>query len=184
MMRASRSRGASSGDVLRAERDAAPAAVPRKHGLGRPGVTVRLHYGSLPSMAGRGLDEGGRQSAGEVILIVLAPEARSPGQKSPRMERRKAERGSHLRLSQAGGEPRDNPMLRQAALHLPSFISRRARAAQTTGMPARGCLTKKRSKREPDAVRHSQFVITGLDPVIHLKNTAPKKDGLPGQARQ
>lgn len=44
-------------------------------------------------MAGRGLDEGGRKSAGGVIPIVLAPEARSPGQKSPRMERRKASAG-------------------------------------------------------------------------------------------
>ena len=86
---------------MKAERDAAPAAVPRKHGLGRPGVAVRAHYGALPSRAGRGLDEGGRKSAGSggVIPIVLAPEARSPGQKSPRMERRKATRVS-LRPSQ------------------------------------------------------------------------------------
>jgi hypothetical protein len=33
--------------------DAAPAAVPRKHGPGGPWVTVRAHYGALPSMAGR-----------------------------------------------------------------------------------------------------------------------------------
>ena len=35
--------------------DAAPADVPRKHGLGRPWVSVRAHYGgSAPSVAGRG----------------------------------------------------------------------------------------------------------------------------------
>src|ERR1043166_3496055 len=28
--------------------DAAPADVPRKHGLGRPWVSVRAHYGALP----------------------------------------------------------------------------------------------------------------------------------------
>ena len=33
--------------------DAVPAAVFRKRRLGRPGVTVRAHYGALPSMAGR-----------------------------------------------------------------------------------------------------------------------------------
>ena len=33
--------------------DAAPAAVVRTHGLGRPWAAVRPHYGGLPSMAGR-----------------------------------------------------------------------------------------------------------------------------------
>ena len=33
--------------------DAAPAAVFRTHGIGGPWVTVRAHYGALPSMAGR-----------------------------------------------------------------------------------------------------------------------------------
>ena len=28
--------------------DAAPEVVPRKHRLGRPGVSVRAHYGALP----------------------------------------------------------------------------------------------------------------------------------------
>jgi len=45
--------------------DAAPAAVPRKHGLGRSRAAVRGHYGLLPSMAGRGAGEGGRKPAGD-----------------------------------------------------------------------------------------------------------------------
>src|SRR5882757_11232267 len=39
--------------------DAAPAAMPRKHGPGGPWVAVRAHYGALPSMAGRVLAKGG-----------------------------------------------------------------------------------------------------------------------------
>jgi len=39
--------------------DAAPAAVPRKHGSGTPRVTVRSNYVGLPSVAGRGRMNGG-----------------------------------------------------------------------------------------------------------------------------
>ena len=42
----------------------APAGGARNPALGRPRVAVRPHYGGLPSMAGRGADEGGRKPAG------------------------------------------------------------------------------------------------------------------------
>src|SRR3954471_20751170 len=57
-------RGAPSWGVVRAERDAAPAGRLRQPALGRPRVPVRPHYEGLPSMAGRGWDEGGRKPAG------------------------------------------------------------------------------------------------------------------------
>ncbi len=53
--------------------DAAPAALPRKQGLGRPGVIVRAHYGALPSMAGRDKVNGGesrrdgREAAAQIV---------------------------------------------------------------------------------------------------------------------
>ena len=46
------------------EQDAAPAGWFRNPALGRPGVAVRSHYGGLPLMAGRGVDEGRRKLAG------------------------------------------------------------------------------------------------------------------------
>ncbi len=69
-------------------------------GRGSPsGPTTRLCR-----KAGRGLDEGARKRAGSggVIPIVLAPEARPPGQKSPRMERRKASAGRILAVAGRG----------------------------------------------------------------------------------
>ena len=72
---------------------AAPASVPRKHGSGRPRVTVRPHYGGPPSRAGRG-----RMNAGESrgIRRVKSPPP-SPGSTVPRpkiaaVERREATR--------------------------------------------------------------------------------------------
>jgi hypothetical protein len=56
-------RGASRGDPG-AGWIAAPAGRVRNPALGRPWVAVRAHYGALPSMAGRGVDEGGRKPAG------------------------------------------------------------------------------------------------------------------------
>jgi len=44
--------------------DAAPADVPRKHGLGRSGVTVRAHYGALPETAGRVRVKAGESLSG------------------------------------------------------------------------------------------------------------------------
>jgi hypothetical protein len=60
---------------------------------GRPRVTVRANYVGLPSMAGRGTDEGGesRPIKGEGAL-VQSPEVRSRGPKSSRVERREATR--------------------------------------------------------------------------------------------
>jgi hypothetical protein len=55
-------------------REAAPAGGGRTYprALGRPGVTVRAHYGALPSMAGRGQVEGGRKPAGSAALVAAS----------------------------------------------------------------------------------------------------------------
>ena len=59
--------------------------------LGRPWPAVRPHYGGLPSMAGRGGDEGRRKLPGSGAQegSVSARKLRRRGQKSPR---RRAER--------------------------------------------------------------------------------------------
>jgi hypothetical protein len=59
---------------------------------GTPRVAVRPHYGGLPSMAGRGLDEGGRKPAGsDPADAGLHLRKHGPGVKSRReMARRKA----------------------------------------------------------------------------------------------
>ena len=59
-----RYRGRSHETQTRAGEDAAPAGGARNPAPGRPRVAVRPHYGGLPSMAGRGADEGGRKPAG------------------------------------------------------------------------------------------------------------------------
>ncbi len=48
---------------LEVEQDAAPAGAGRTYPCapGRFWVAVRAHYGVLPSMAGRGTDDGGRK---------------------------------------------------------------------------------------------------------------------------
>jgi hypothetical protein len=52
------------------EQGAAPADMPRKHIPGVVRVAVRANYVGLPSMAGRGTDEGGesRRIRGEEAL--------------------------------------------------------------------------------------------------------------------
>jgi hypothetical protein len=73
---------------------AAPAAGACNPGTGRPRVAVRPYYGGLPSMAGRGADEGGRKPAGSGAQEgpVRARKLRPRGLKKPRVERRKATR--------------------------------------------------------------------------------------------
>ena len=73
--------------LVRRLRDASQASS------GRPRVTVRAYYEGLPSMAGRGTDEGGesRRIMGEEALS--SPRKYGPeGPKSPRVERREATR--------------------------------------------------------------------------------------------
>ena len=79
-------RGALEG-VLEVEQDAAPAAVSRTHRLGRPGVSVRAHYGALPSMAGRGQARAAGKPAVLKVGESLPPRPRKYAplrQKSPR----------------------------------------------------------------------------------------------------
>src|SRR3981081_4293671 len=64
--------------------DAAPAAVPRKHGLGGPWVTVRAQYGALPSVAGRDRRRVGESLPGWRACSRLRPEERSQGRRSRR----------------------------------------------------------------------------------------------------
>jgi hypothetical protein len=71
--------------------DAAPAAVPRKHGPGGPWVTVRAHYGALPSVAGRDRRRVGESLPGWRACSRLRPEEPVPGsKKSLRRSVRKA----------------------------------------------------------------------------------------------
>ena len=70
--------------------DAAPAAMPRKRGPGGPWVTVRAHYGALPSMAGRDRRRVGESLPGWRACSRLRPEVRPQGQKSLRWSVRKA----------------------------------------------------------------------------------------------
>ena len=64
--------------------DAAPAAVVCTHRPGGPWVTVRVHYGTLPSMAGRGWSEGAK-APGIMAKASPRPGRTVPGsKKSPR----------------------------------------------------------------------------------------------------
>jgi hypothetical protein len=58
--------------------------------LGRPGVTVRAHYGALPSMAGRGQVEGGRKPAGVVLAATSLARKYGPPAQIAAVARRKA----------------------------------------------------------------------------------------------
>jgi hypothetical protein len=66
----------------RTERDAAPAGEARHLALGSPRGPVRRHYDRLPSMAGRGGDEGRRKppGSGQAKSPLLSP----PGSTGPR----------------------------------------------------------------------------------------------------
>src|SRR4051794_4037302 len=71
--------------------DAAPAAMPRKRGPGGPRVTVRAHYGALPSLAGRDRRRVGESLPGWRACSRLRPEEPVPGtKKSLRWSVRKA----------------------------------------------------------------------------------------------
>jgi hypothetical protein len=98
--------------------DAAPADVARTHGLGRSGVTVRAHYGALPSMAGRGQVEGGRNPAGVVLVATSLARKYGPSNRKAAMARRKATRAG-CPLSQAGFGARLATQLRLSARHPP-----------------------------------------------------------------
>src|SRR3954452_24543330 len=62
--------------------DAAPAAMPRKRGPGGPWVTVRAHYGALPSVAGRDRRRVGESLPGWRACSRLRSEVRSQGRRS------------------------------------------------------------------------------------------------------
>src|ERR1700712_509162 len=64
--------------------DAAPAAMPRKRGPGGPWVTVRAHYGALPSVAGRDRRRVGESLPGWRACSRLRSEVRSQGRRSRR----------------------------------------------------------------------------------------------------
>ena len=83
-----------SGGVLVGGVGAAPAPVPRKHGPGRPWVTVRPHYGGPPFNGLDGTGRAGRKlraRAGEEPAVQV-PEATVPEPKIAAVERRKATR--------------------------------------------------------------------------------------------
>src|SRR4051794_4216665 len=72
-------------DACSAGRDAAPAGVGVvPHALGGPWVTVRAHYGALPSMAGRVLVKGGETRLDGEFARAGARKNRSQGRRSRR----------------------------------------------------------------------------------------------------
>jgi hypothetical protein len=104
---------------------------------GRPRVTVRANYVGLPSMAGRGMDEGGesRRIRGEGALSSprkYGPEAQNRRQWSA--ERRGILSGMSTpeRMSlqvQAGGMRGVNILMRRSALRSPGLVPRKRRQA-------------------------------------------------------
>jgi hypothetical protein len=118
-----------SGDVLKTERGAAPAAAARNRSTGRPRVAVRPYYGGLPSMAGRGMDEGRRKLPGSGAQQgpVRARKLRPRGRKSPRWsaERRAfASQAEATRLTRRVGWLRQPPKSAIAsALRFPALRS-------------------------------------------------------------
>src|SRR5205085_8097152 len=81
------------------------AAMPRKHGLGGPWVTVRAHYGALPSMAGRVPAKGGETCPDGERCSRRCPEEPVPGSK--KTPRRSA--GRRCRVLLSPGDPGDKP---------------------------------------------------------------------------
>ena len=71
---------------------AAPAPVPRKHGPGRPWVTVRPHYGGPPFNGLDGTGRAGRKPRARACeeQAVRVPEATVPRPKIAAVERREA----------------------------------------------------------------------------------------------
>ena len=123
------SRGALSRGVLKAEQDAAPARAGGTFSLasGRPGVTVRANYVALPSMAGRGQDEGGRKPARSRARYALVLSRKHGPPDTNRREWSAVRRRASFRQGS------ETPHLRLAALHAP-----RVRGAQLTTQLAHG----------------------------------------------
>src|SRR5437868_8028680 len=101
--------------------------MPRKHGLGGPWVTVRAHYGALPSVAGRGWSERAK------ALGIMAKASPRPGRtvpgtkKSPQVERREA-----LPCALFPGDPGTRPRpvtVRLSALRFPSQKGRQTKSS-------------------------------------------------------
>jgi hypothetical protein len=122
---------------LKWDRIAAPAAMPRKHGLGGPWVTVRAHYGALPSVAGRGRRRAGESPPGWRAKARACAGRTVPGsRKSPR---RSAARRCRVLLFP--GDPGNKPRLVDyAPFGAPSpLISRRENRRAPTRAAAREC---------------------------------------------
>jgi hypothetical protein len=100
--------------------DAAPAAVPRKHGPGGPWVTVRAHYGALPSMAGRGRTRGGRKPARAKAKASAGSRKHGPkDEEVAATERRKALPCASV-FRRSGKQAAAVTKVRLSALRLPS----------------------------------------------------------------
>src|SRR3954454_22696995 len=125
--------------------DAAPAAVPRKHGPGGPWVTVRAHYGALPSLAGRDRRRVGESLPGWRACSRLRPEERSQGRRSRRWrDAGRRFRGlcfPAIRETSRGSTTK----VRLSAFRLPSLLGRGEKdksppRAPRAGARALGCL--------------------------------------------
>jgi len=107
------SRGALLEGAFEAEQDAAPARYgSQPYSSGRPGVTVRANYVALPSVAGRGQDEGGRKPAGSEAETPVLSRKHGP----PDTNRREWSAARRRASFRRGSEPTP---LRLAALHAP-----------------------------------------------------------------
>jgi hypothetical protein len=139
--------------------DAAPAGGVRSPALGRPGITVRAHYGALPL--------SGWTGAGKVGVSL--PDGRTTCEGHPGQERRTSRDRKHgppdrkaaVARSQA---PRfvvrriasQSPCPRLSARRLPSWFRgencRKTRAHRAARTRAAGCLTFEKELREDAAV--------------------------------
>ena len=119
---------------------AAPAPVPRKHGPGRPWVTVRPHYGGLPFS---GLDGTGRAErklrdrAGEEPAVRV-PEATVPRPKIAAVERREATRPAQRVRTPQGVGYRDSASRRSA----PSLSGARTEGAPGASKQSRSAICR------------------------------------------
>jgi hypothetical protein len=133
--------------VRRLRRDSQPRP-------GRPRVIVRANYVGLPSMAGRGTDEGGesRRIMGETP--VQSPEVRSRSPKSPRWS--------------AGRRARRLQDARRASSARKCCCAARRSAPPLWGTRKKRQASRRLSKTRAGGALSCSVVIAGLDPAIHL----------------
>ena len=145
--------------------DAAPAAVVCTHRPGRPWVTVRAHYGALPSMAGRGWSERAKAFG---IMAQASPRAGSTAPGTKKSPRRDAERRCRVPLfpGNPGNKPRPLPRCAFRRPVTPHFGGETKANLGLTGaarMRKSGCLKFESEIREAHERATLTAVIARLD---------------------